>query len=219
MSSKAITPEPTGRRGSARLEAKKLAADLAGTPKPTREVDEKKNPAKKATPGKATSGEKVAGKATIGKKAAGNMAAAMAAAKAAAAPKSTSTKRKSPSPETDQLDGESEIGIEKSPSKKSKPNPKDNAAESKKADTKETPTPVTTQVIQSVRKALNPYLEILDPFMQFQMLCNNKTADTALGQEIEELRVTVLDLVRELQTEDNHDEDDGSARAFENEDA
>jgi|SRR5690242_1134576 len=177
MNSKATAPESTGRRGSARLEAKKHAADLAGTPKPTREAAAKRNPAKKATPGKATSEKKAAGKANVGGEAAGNMA----AAKAVAAPKATNTKRKFPSPEADELDGETEIEIEESPSKKSKLNPKDKATKGKKADVEKTPTPFTTQVIRSVRKALNPYLEILDPFMRFQMLCNNRTADTALG--------------------------------------
>ncbi|KAJ4984531.1 hypothetical protein SVAN01_10006 [Stagonosporopsis vannaccii] len=208
MSSKATSPKLTARRGSPRLKAKKAAAALATLEaKPAKVAHEKKISEKKAT------------------------------TKAVAGPKTAGTKRKSPSPspELDDLESETEIGLEESPAKKSKPSSKSQKSKAKKADTEkdisplaetvtvdstvlvehitqaiqaaiQAPMPITAHVTKGIRNALNPYLDVLDPFMHFQMLCTNRTADTALGQEIEEMRVTVLDKVRELQTSEDFEE-------------
>lgn len=213
MSSKDTTPEPTGRRGSARLEALKKAT-TAKEKTPARE----KTPVKKATT-----------KAAVAK------------------PKAAGTKRKSATPVVDDLEGDTEIGVEESPAKKPKASPrtspKTKEKENAKADTKvkgkkapkkvketsatepvsidpfvlteqitqaiqaalpapaSNPDTVAAQVTKGVQDALKPYLDILDPFMRFQMLCNNRSADTALGAEIDVLRVNVLDKVRELKGE------------------
>lgn len=196
-------PTSSERRGSLRSETKKLQA-AAATPTPKAKSAVKKKIPEKKSPEKKTSVKKSTEKAP------------------------TKRKTPSPSSDDMENATEVDEETSPSPPKKAKksspntPSKKSHIAAAKRPENENEqeqngdeilhthitaalqaalpdPAAISAQITKGISAALAPYLRVLDPLMQFHMLCNNRSADTVLGMEIEKKRVEVLDIVRRLE--------------------